>query len=87
MDHAQELAELQARIRILEERIQGLRTSRRVLMNLLAAQDREKRARILRLEAENRQLRKRNERWARAILERNIRIVRLEQRLASLGNP
>lgn len=76
-----EMAELQARVRILEERVQGLRASRRILMNLLAAQEREKRNRIHRLEAENRRLQQRSHRYAQLVLERNIRIVRLEDRL------
>lgn len=76
-----EVAELQARVKILEERIQGLRASRRILMNLLAAQEREKRSRIHRLEAENQRLQRRSQRYARLVLERNIRIVRLEDRL------
>ncbi len=76
-----ELTELQARVRILEERIQGLRASRRILMNLLASQEQEKRHRIHRLEAENHQLQKRSHRYAELVLERNIRIVRLEERL------
>lgn len=81
LEPAHDEAELQARIRILEERIQGLRASRRILMNLLAAQEREKRNRIHRLEAENQKLQKRSSRYAKLVLERNIRIVRLEERL------
>lgn len=77
----EELRELRNRVRLLEERLQGLRTSRRILMNLIAAQEREKRSRIERLEAENGRLLKRSARYARAVLERNIRIVRLEESL------
>jgi cell division septum initiation protein DivIVA len=75
----EELQDLRNRVRLLEERLQGLRTSRRILMNLMAAQEREKRAAIQRLEAENGRLQKRSARYAQALLERNIRIVRLEQ--------
>lgn len=75
-----ELQELRSRVRLLEERLQGLRTSRRILMNLIAAQEREKRAQIQRLEAENGRLQKQSVRYAKALLERNIRIVRLQQR-------
>lgn len=78
MEH-EELQDLRNRVRLLEERLQGLRTSRRILMNLMAAQEREKRAAIQRLEAENGRLQKRSARYAQALLERNIRIVRLEQ--------
>lgn len=75
-----EMAEVNARVKLLEERVQGLRTSRRILMNLLAAQEREKQARIQRLEAENRKLQRRAGRYARALLEGNIRLVRMQQR-------
>ncbi len=80
MEH-DELQELRNRVRILEERLQGLRTSRRILMNLVAAQEREKRSHIQRLEAENGRLQKLSARYAKAVLERNIRIVRLEESL------
>jgi outer membrane murein-binding lipoprotein Lpp len=76
----QEVQELRARIRALEERIRGLRASRRILMNLLASQDREKRARIKQLEVEVQSLRHRSLRYARAVMESQIRYVRLEQR-------
>lgn len=78
MEDRNEIRDLQARVRLLEERIAGLRASRRILMNLLAAQEREKRARIHRLEKENQKLQQRSSRYARAMLEQNIRIVRLE---------
>ncbi|MEW8977462.1 MAG: translation initiation factor 2 [Symbiobacterium sp.] len=72
---------LRDRMRLLEERVRGLRTSRRILMNLLAAKERENRALIARLEAENGRLQRQSARFARAVLERNIRIVRLEESL------
>lgn len=74
--------ELRARVRVLEERIKGLRASRRILMNLLAAQEREKRARIHRLESENQRLQQRTSRYAREVLERNIRIIRLQESIS-----
>lgn len=78
MHEADELAELKRRVKVLEERIQGLRASRRILMNLVAAQEREKRSRIQKLEQENSRLQKQSTRYAKAVLERNIRIIRLE---------
>ena len=81
MDQVDEVARLRQRIRMLEERIQGLRASRRILMNLLAAQEREKRARIQRLEEENNRLHRRSQRYAQLLMDRNIRIVRLQQSL------
>lgn len=79
----EEVKELRSRVRLLEERLQGLRTSRRILMNLIAAQEREKRALIQRLESENGRLQQQSARYARRLLERNIRIVRLEESLRS----
>lgn len=80
MEH-EELKELRSRVRLLEERLQGLRTSRRILMNLIAAQEREKRALIHQLESENGRLQRQSVQYARKVLERNIRIVRLEESL------
>jgi hypothetical protein len=79
VEHRDELTELRGRVRILEERVQGLRASRRILMNLIAAQEREKRARIQRLEQENSRLQQQSSRYAKAVLDRNIRIIRLEE--------
>jgi predicted nuclease with TOPRIM domain len=76
-----ELTQLRQRVRVLEERVQGLRASRRILMNLLAAQEREKRSRLQRLEAENARLQQQSSRFAKAMLEKNIRIIRLEERI------
>lgn len=86
MEQTDELAQLQNRVRVLEERIQGLRASRRILMNLITAQEREKRARIQRLEQENTRLQQQSTRYAKAVLERNIRIIRLEQALQRPGS-
>lgn len=81
MSETDELGQLRQRVRVLEERVQGLRASRRILMNLLAAQEREKRSRIQRLEQENTRLQQQSSRYAKAVLERNIRIIRLEENL------
>jgi hypothetical protein len=54
-------------------------------MNLLASQDREKRAKIKQLEAEVQSLRHRSLRYARAVMESQIRYVRLEQRRTPPG--
>ncbi len=81
-----EMKELRDRVRQLEERVQGLRVSRRILMNLINAQERERRARIHHLEQENERLQQRTTRYARAVLERNIRILRLEDALRQGGD-
>ncbi len=79
MQELDEVGELRRRIRLLEERVQGLRASRRILMNLVASQEREKRARIQRLEKENVRLQQQSTRFAKIVLERNIRIIRLQE--------
>jgi len=76
-----DVGELRRRVRLLEERVQGLRASRRILMNLVASQEREKRARIQRLEKENVRLQQQSTRYAKIVLERNIRIIRLQESL------
>lgn len=81
MERVDEVDQLRQRVRVLEDRVQGLRASRRILMTLIAAQEREKRSRIQRLEAENTRLQRQSSRFAKVILERNIRIIRLEQNL------
>jgi predicted RNase H-like nuclease (RuvC/YqgF family) len=86
VEQSDELTQLRSRVRVLEERIQGLRASRRILMNLITAQEREKRARIQRLEQENTRLQQQSTRYAKAVLERNIRIIRLEQALQRPGS-
>lgn len=81
-----ELEAMRRRLKLLEERLQGLRTSRRILMNLLATQEREKRAIIRQLELENSRLHRKSARFARALLERNLRIVRLEESIRKQEN-
>ncbi len=75
--------QLQRRVRVLEERVCGLRASRRILMNMLSAHEREKRARIQSLEKERDALQRRSSRYAKEVLDRNIRIIRLEETLRS----
>ena len=81
MEHEDDVTQLRQRVRVLEERIQGLRASRRILMNLLAAQEREKRSRIQHLEQENFRLQQRSSRFAREVLDRNIQVIRLQESL------
>lgn len=58
MTEAEELSRLLKRLTALEEQLQRLRLGRRVLMDLLVAQERIKRAEINRLRAENERLRR-----------------------------
>jgi hypothetical protein len=61
-----------ARVRDLEKKVEYLRVSRRVLMNMLIELEKEKRLEVTRLQEENRRLQKINSRFAKAIWQRNI---------------
>lgn len=78
--------DLQARIRELEDKVEALRISRRVLMNLIDALEREKREQLSQLEMQNDRLQKNNCRYARAIMYRNVRIIELEEQLRMLAS-
>lgn len=78
-----ELSQLKAQVHLLQERVRSLRASRRVLISLLTVLEREKGERVRHLERENLKLQQRSQRWASALLEGNIRIVRMQQRQAS----
>lgn len=75
------IEELRAHIRELEDKVEALRISRRVLMNLIDALEKEKREQLLHLEIQNEKLLKNNCRYARAIMYRNFRITELEKQL------
>lgn len=76
-----DLTRLKARVKGLEEKVKSLRTSRQVLMNLLSIIEKDRRAKINRLERENHRLRNSSTKFARAVLERNCKIYHLEQAL------
>ncbi|HHV72248.1 MAG TPA: translation initiation factor 2 [Clostridia bacterium] len=69
------------RIRELEEKVEGLRMSRRILMNILDLLEKTKKEEISRLEAENHRLQKANQKYARMILEKNREILFLQNQL------
>lgn len=80
--HLQE--ELQvARLRIseLEQRVEHLRVSRRVLMNLLEKVEREKVNLVHKLEKENVRLQRDNTRFAKWIFHKNRQIVELQEKI------
>jgi hypothetical protein len=58
LTESEELAYLRRRLVFLEEQVQRLRLSRRVLMNLLLTQEQVKRGEISQLQAENERLRR-----------------------------
>ena len=66
------------RIEELEERIEHLRVSRRVLMNLVEKLEKEKNTLLTKLEKENRKLQRNNALYAQSILLKNRRIMELE---------
>lgn len=80
--------ELLNRIRELEDKVEALRISRRVLMNLIEAVEREKREKITQLENMNERLQRNNCRYAKTIMLRNVQIITLEEKLKnrSTGN-
>ncbi|AEG15908.1 translation initiation factor 2 [Desulfofundulus sp. TPOSR] len=76
-----DVLEMQRRIQELEEKVEQLRLSRRVLMNLIERMDKEKSAILAQLEKENKRLHRVNYRYARSLLRKNLQILELESRL------
>ncbi|ACV63847.1 hypothetical protein Dtox_3095 [Desulfofarcimen acetoxidans DSM 771] len=72
---------LQRRVHELEEKVEQLRLSRRVLMNLVEKLEREKSGSVTRLEKENRKLQLSNYRYAKFLLKKNRQIMDLRVRL------
>lgn len=66
------------RIEELEERIEHLRVSRRVLMNLVEKLENEKNSLLSKMEKENRKLQRNNALYAQSIILKNRRILELE---------
>jgi len=76
---------LRRRIRELEDRIQALRSSRRILMDLLSLQEKAKETRIRQLERENRVLRRRAREFAQRAIERANAFHQLKDRFRGNG--
>lgn len=83
MDPIDEVQLLRARVRELEQRVEHLRVSRRVLMNLLEKVEREKVALVRHLEKENVRLQRDNMRFAKCIFLKNREIVELQEKMES----
>ncbi len=81
MNYNGDLVYLQRRVRELEEKVEQLRLSRRVLMNLIEKLEKEKTNFQNRLEKENKKLLHTNYRYARWLLCKNRQIVELESKL------
>lgn len=73
--------ELEQKVSELEQRVEHLRVSRRVLMNLLEKVEREKIALIHNLEKENMRLQRDNSRFAKWLFSKNRQIVELQERI------
>jgi len=76
---------LRQQVEELEDKVEQLRLSRRVLMNLVEKTEREKSSLLSRLEEENRRLSQNNCRYARSLIRKNRRILELESRLQGGG--
>ena len=84
MDFNNDVQHLQKRVRELEEKVEQLRLSRRVLMNLIEKLEKEKNSFLNQLEKENKKLHLANYRYARSLLCKNRQIVELESKLQSI---
>lgn len=69
------------RIQELEERVEQLRLSRRVLMNLLEELDKERTMEISKIKIEQKRLRKSNFKYAFSLIQQNAKVLELERKL------
>jgi len=83
LDSIDEVKLLRTRVGELEQRVEHLRVSRRVLMNLLEKVEREKVALVHSLEKENVRLQRDNTRFAKWIFSKNREIVQLQEKMES----
>lgn len=81
LDPREEVKLLRARVGELEQRVEHLRVSRRVLMNLLEKVEREKVALVHQLEKENVRLQRDNTRFAKWIFSKNKEIIALQEKI------
>lgn len=88
LDSQEELNNLREELRLskfrvgeLEQRIEHLRVSRRVLMNLLEKVEREKVTLVHKLEKENVRLQRDNTRFAKWIFSKNREIIELQEKI------
>ncbi|MHB9095939.1 MAG: translation initiation factor 2 [Eubacteriales bacterium] len=76
---------LESRVKDLEDKIENLRFSRRVLMNLIERIEKDKWDQLSKLERENKKLQKNNSRFARTLLRKNRQIIEMETKLQKVG--
>lgn len=79
------IEELRRRVKELEDKVEALRISRRVLMNLIETVENERREQLLSLENRNERLKRNNYRYARLIMYRNMKITELERQLRNFS--
>lgn len=72
---------LQHRVSELEDKVEQLRLSRRILMNLIEKIEREKNDIFVKLERENKRLHLNNYQYAKTLLNKNKIIIELESKL------
>lgn len=76
---------LEGRLKELEDKVDNLRFSRRVLMNLIEKIEKDKWDQLTKLEKENKKLQKNNIRFARTLLRKNRQIIEMETKLQKDG--
>ncbi|OPX86687.1 MAG: hypothetical protein A4E53_02719 [Pelotomaculum sp. PtaB.Bin104] len=86
MNEKTDIGNLQKRVRELEEKVEQLRLSRRVLMYLIEKMEKEKACFLNHLEKENHRLHQDNYRYARRLLSKNLKIIELESKLENNYN-
>ncbi len=69
---------LAQRIEALEERLEQMRLSRRVLLRILEQSELERKTEVAKLQVENSRLQKQNTSFAHSLMEKNQRIVSLQ---------
>lgn len=80
MGGCDEVCYWQQRVEELEEKVEQLRLSRRVLLNLVEKLEKERICSLTRLEEENKRLHLTNNRYARSLVKKNIQIVEMESK-------
>lgn len=76
---------LEGRLKELEDKVENLRFSRRVLMNLIEKIEKDKWDQLTKLQQENKKLQMNNIRFARTLLRKNRQIIEMETKLQKVG--
>jgi len=76
---------LESRVKEMEIKIEHLRFSRRVLMNLIERIENDKWDLLSKLEKENKKLQYNNSRYARTLLSKNRQIIEMETKLQKVS--